>query len=215
MVNPNLVGVNDVDTRNVLEEISKQDPIMKRLVQRIGYFILKPGGDYYESLVQSIVYQQLSGYAADAIYKKLLKELEGEVTPQRMSKLGEEQFKKAGISPQKIKYITDLTNKVISGELELRGLEQFENEDIISKLTEVKGIGRWTAQMFLIFTLGRLDVLPLNDLGFRRALQKQYNLKGKVTDKRIEKIAKKWSPYKTVGVWMLWESDNIKLPTTG
>ena len=171
MNDPELIDISMVKAAAILEEVSRRDTVMKELAGRIGYFSLQPGGDNLESLVESIVYQQLAGKAAAAIYRKLLGELGGVVTPEKLDRLTDDQFRRAGISPQKLRYLRDLSSKMTSGELELEGIESLGNEDVISRLTTVKGIGRWTAQMFLIFTLGRLDVLPLNDLGFRNALQ--------------------------------------------
>lgn len=215
MVDPELLTLERVDMDEVLSHLSGRDSVMGDLIGRIGKVSLTAGGDYFESLVRAIVYQQLAGKAADSIYRKLLDELGGAVSATAMARMTGERFRASGISRQKAGYLTDLTEKVQAGELELEGIEKLTDSEIISILCVVKGIGKWTAQMFLIFTLGRMDVLPLNDLGFRNSLKKHYGIKANPSDSRIERIARKWAPYRTIGVWMLWEAENIRLPASG
>lgn len=211
---PDRLELGHVTTQEILSGISGKDPVMGKLVEKIGYFTLKAGGDYFESLVQSIVYQQISGKAADSIYRRFLKQLDGPVTPENIGKLSDEDIRSSGISPQKLKYLRDLSSKILDRELDLAGLEELTNQEIIEKLTIVKGIGIWSAQMFLIFTLGRLNVLPLNDIGFRNALKKHYAVRGELTGVKIARITSKWAPYMSAGVWILWECENTKLPAT-
>ena len=203
-----------ISTDEILSGISGRDPIMGELARRIGYFRLEAGGGYFESLVQAIVYQQISGKAAESIYNRFLEKLGGPVTPENIGKLSDEDLRSSGISPQKIRYLRDLSIKTLSGELDLNGIESMPNSDIVRKLTIVNGIGTWSAQMFLIFTLGRLNVLPLNDVGFRNALKKHYSIRGELTDRKITRIASKWAPYMSAGVWILWECENTKLPAS-
>lgn len=202
----------DIDVDLALDEISKKDPVMKDLVGTLGPCELEPGGNFFNSLVESMIYQQVTGRAAEAIYNRFVREAGGEVSPGSVGRMSPEQMRKAGISRQKVGYLTDLAEKVQSGKLRLDGMESLDDQEIIKQLTMVKGIGVWTAQMFLIFTLGRLDVLPLNDLGIRRAAQNRYGIRGGITDSKLEKIARKWRPYRTLGVLMLWKGENMKLP---
>ncbi len=211
-MDPEKLELGHISTDEILTGISGRDPIMGELVKRIGYFKLEAGGDHFESLVQAIIYQQISGKAAESIYNKFLKKLGGPVIPENIARLSDAEFRSSGISPQKMRYLRDLSGKTLSGELNLSGIELLPNSEIVQKLTIVKGIGIWSAQMFLIFTLGRLNVLPLNDLGFRNSLKKHYGISGELTDTKITKIASKWAPYISAGVWILWECENTKLP---
>ena len=213
-MDPEMLELGHVSTEEILSGLSARDHVMGELVGRIGYFRLKAGGDHFESLVQAIIYQQISGKAADSIYNKFLKKLSSPVTPENVEKLSDLDLRSSGVSPQKIRYLRDLCSRIISGELILNGIGSLPNSEIIRKLTIVKGIGIWSAQMFLIFTLGRLNVLPLNDIGFRNSLKKHYSIKGELTDRKITKIASKWAPYMSAGVWILWECENTKLPAS-
>lgn len=201
-----------IDAESVLEYLGKRDGVMKSLASALGPPKLEPGGDYFNSIVESMIYQQVTGSAADAIYSRFLAAAGGKITPENVASMSDNSMRSAGLSRQKTAYIRDLTDRITSGRLILEGLEQKSDEDVIRMLTEVKGIGTWTAQMFLIFTLGRINILPLNDLGIRRAISKRYGVKRKLTDSRIERIADKWKPYRTMGVLLLWESENMKLP---
>lgn len=209
------LDLTHVTTDEILEGITQKDPVMKDLVKRIGYFRLEAGGDWFQSLVQTIVYQQISGKAADSIYNRFLLKLNGPVTPENLERISDEDLRSCGVSPQKLRYLRDLTSKTLSGELDLKDIETLPNQEIIERLTIVKGIGEWSAQMFLIFTLGRLNVLPFKDIGFLNALKKHYALRGKLTDLKIKRIAKKWYPYISAGVWILWECENTRLPVSG
>lgn len=197
---------------SIMDAISQNDPVMKDLVERVGKIDLKPGGDYFESIVQSIIYQQIAGSAAASIYGKLVEAVRSEMVPGNLNELSDDQIRKCGVSPQKLRYLRDLTEKVISGNLDLDSIHKLNDNEIIEELTKVKGIGVWTAQMFLIFTLGRPDVFPSRDLGIQNAMKKQYRIRGKVTEARITRIARKWSPYRTAATWFLWKSENMKLP---
>ncbi len=148
------------------------------------------------------------------VNRKCLKKLSSPVTPENVERISDLDLRSSGVSPQKIRYLRDLCSRIISGELILNGIGSLPNSEIIRKLTIVKGIGIWSAQMFLIFTLGRLNVLPLNDIGFRNSLKKHYSIKGELTDRKITKIASKWAPYMSAGVWILWECENTKLPAS-
>lgn len=195
----------------IVEFLSARDPVIAKLIESVGSCRYSPGGDYFSSLVESMVYQQVTGKAAEAIYGRLVNAA-GEITPEALSSTTDSDMRNAGLSRQKISYIRDLSEKSLSGEINLDELGGLNDPDIISALTSVRGIGLWTAQMFLIFTLGRMNVLPLGDLGIRRAIERRYSIRGKLTDAKIEKIGKLWSPYRTIAVIYLWEAENMKLP---
>lgn len=205
---------SDVDIESVYNFLSERDPVMRDLIGAVGGCDHNPGGDHYQTLIESMIYQQVTGKAAEAIYSKFLNRCGGSVTPETVSSLNLDQMRGAGLSRQKISYIMDLTEKVLNGDLQLDGIDSLADEEIVERLVTVKGIGTWTAQMFLIFTLGRIDVFPLNDLGVRKAIQKRYGNGRKISERRMEKIASRWEPYRTVGVLILWKSENMKLPTS-
>ena len=200
------------DMELALREISAKDRIMAALVERVGVCQFPQGGDLFSDLVESMVYQQVTGKAAAAIFSRLLSKAGGVLSPDRILSLSHDQMKSAGLSRQKISYITDLSERVKSGTLILREISFKDDNTVIEELTEVKGIGIWTAQMFLIFTLGRIDVFPSGDLGIKRAVEKHYPFRGELTEKKMQRIALKWVPYRTIGTLMLWKSENTELP---
>lgn len=190
-----------------VKKIGRADPIMKRVIQQTGSCTLKPRKQYFRTLVGSMISQQISTSAAKSIQKKLLALLEPHPpSAEKILKLTAGQLKSAGISPQKQKYLTDLCEKVHSGELKLRSIAKKEDEEVIAELTQVQGIGVWTAQMFLIFSLGRLDVLPHGDLGVRIALRELYDLDDLPNEEECHEIAKPWRPYATIGSWYCWRA---------
>jgi DNA-3-methyladenine glycosylase II len=180
---------------------------MKDLIRKAGPFTLKPRRDRFHTLVASIISQQISGKAADSIRMRLKQR----VAPDRISaesllRLDAEELRKVGISPQKAKYLLDLATHVADGRLRLDRLNRLRDEEIIEALIQVKGIGVWTAQMFLIFSLGRLDVFPHEDLGVRVALRNLYGL-ADLPDKHIShRIATPWRPYASIATWYCWRS---------
>jgi DNA-3-methyladenine glycosylase II len=159
-------------------------------------------------LVEAIITQQLSSKAADsisarfqAIYGKFPK-------PSDVIGTSDVKLRKAGLSYMKVSYIKDLSKKVESKELRLAYMKNLSDEEVIVQLTQVKGIGRWTAEMFLIFSLGRLDVLPIGDLGLKKGIRNLYSLKELPEKEQIERIAEKWRPYRSVATWYLWRSQD-------
>jgi DNA-3-methyladenine glycosylase II len=158
-------------------------------------------------LVRSIVFQQLSTKAATTIHDRLIESVPaGRAMPVALATLSDEQFRTAGISRQKALYLRDLCDKVASGLVPLEAVDAMPDEEVIAALTQVKGIGRWTAEMFLIFRLQRPDVLPLNDLGIINAIQRAYRLRKKPTPTRMLKLGEAWRPYRSVASWYLWRS---------
>ncbi len=183
-----------------------------KLASIIDNYELKPQRrlprTHFESLVEAIVSQQLSVKAADTIFARFVSLFPNQKfpTPETVFKLPLPKFRKVGISGQKANYIKDLSGKIVSGELKLNSLHRLENEEVISELVKVKGIGRWTAEMFLMFTLRRPDVFSNGDLGLRNAIQKLYKMKTPPTEKQLDRISKRWSPHRTTASRYLWKS---------
>jgi DNA-3-methyladenine glycosylase II len=163
--------------------------------------------DHFAMLARAIVFQQLSTKAATTIHNRLLESLPGgAMTPAALAALDEAQFRAAGISRQKYGYLRDLAEKVGAGTVPLEHVDAMTDDEVIEALTAIKGIGRWTAEMFLIFRLQRPDVLPVGDLGIQNAIQKAYRLRKKPTPERMRKLAAAWQPYRSIACWYLWRS---------
>lgn len=190
-----------------VDHVRKADPVMRDLIDRVGPLRLKPRRRRFDMLVRSIISQQISTGAANSIYRRLKQT----VAPERLNAptlaaLSLAQFRGAGISPQKTRYLVDLSEHVLKGQLQLDRLPRMTDEEVIQELVQVKGIGVWTAQMFLIFSLGRPDVFPHDDLGIRVALRKLYQLKELPDKQTSHAIALPWRPYATVASWYCWRS---------
>ncbi len=184
---------------------------MRGIIDEVGPFTLRPQRDRFRMLVRSIISQQISTGAARSIRQRLeeLAAPEG-LTAVSLVRFSAEQLRSAGISPQKARYILDLAVRVQDGSVNLRQMGRFSDERVIEQLTTVKGIGRWTAQMFLIFALGRLDVFPNDDLGVRSAIRDSYRL-DELPDKETGcAIAQRWRPYASVASWYCWRSLDIR-----
>lgn len=173
-------------------------------------FTLKKHDFLFDRLVESIISQQLSVRVADVIYERVLNLMpKKKLDPKAILKIDDQSLRSAGLSFGKIKYIKDLSEKVSSGELDLENLENLNNEEVIENLTSVKGIGRWTAEMFLMSALGRPDVFSHGDLGLKNAIKKIYSLP-EYDIKKAEEIVIKWSPYRTIAAKILWKSLELK-----
>lgn len=188
------------------------DRVMEQLVRRIG-----PLGtaqrrrgrpdDAYGSLVRTIVGQQLSTKAARSIYGRLTALFDGRApSPRELVSTDEELLRASGLSGPKVRYLRDLAHRVLSGELDLGALQDLPDEEVIDQITAVKGLGRWSADMFLMFHLGREDVLPVGDLGVRRAAERAYDLPEIPDGGTLEDLARPWSPHRTLASFYLWES---------
>ena len=160
----------------------------------------------FETLVRSIVYQQLSGRVASVIFGRLAKAAGEPLTPENILKLRPARMRSLGLSKQKTIYIRDLARHTRDGKVVFEELAALDDSLIIERLTQVKGIGVWTVHMFLIFALRRTDVLPTGDLGVRNAMRKAYGMAEHPTPDEMEKIAKRWRPYCSVATWYLWRS---------
>ncbi len=188
-----------------VEYLSSIDPILADVITRIGPCTLVPDPNTFETLVDAIVSQQISVKAADAIVARLRAALPDKlITPESIILLNHDTLRGVGLSASKARYIRDLTERVVSGQLVLAELDQMEDEEIITKLTEVKGIGRWTAEMILMFSLGRLDVLPVDDLGFVESVRTVYGLEERPKRKEMIERGEAWKPYRSIATWYMW-----------
>ena len=196
--------------RKAIHHLRKCDPVLAAIIQQVGPFRMEYAPAEFCSLAEAIVYQQLNGKAALTIFKRFA-ELAGEpLTPAGILKLTDEQMRAAGLSKQKSSYLKDLAAKTASGTLDFSRLHELRDEDVIKHLTQVKGIGVWTAHMFLMFSLRRPDVLPTGDYGVQMAMKKHYRKRKLPKPKDMEKIARAWTPYRSVACWYLWRSLDIK-----
>jgi DNA-3-methyladenine glycosylase II len=195
---------------DALTALHRSDAILSAHITRVGPFLLKRDPDRFGMLVRSILSQQISTKAARAIHRKLA-DAAGEegLSPARLLALSDQEFRTAGLSSQKIRYLRDLSQRVDSGALKLSQLHRKPDEDVIAALTEVLGIGRWTAQMFLIFSLGRADVMPHDDLGLRSSLKALYGLTELPTKAQSLAIAEKWRPYASIATWYCWRLSDL------
>ncbi len=194
-----------------IDHIQAADPVLGRLIDAVGPFALRLERDRFQMLVRSIISQQISTGAARSIRQRLeqLAAPDG-LTAERLGRFTVEELRTAGVSPQKASYLLDLARRVNDGALELRNIGRLSDERIIEHLIQVKGVGRWTAQMFLIFSLGRLDVFPHDDLGVRAAIRDQYGLDELPNKETSHAIAAPWRPYATVASWYCWRSLDLK-----
>ena len=196
--------------RKAINHLKKADPVLRDIIQRVGAYRIEYGDPAFESLAEAIVYQQLNGKAAFTIFKRFAA-LAGEpLTPEGILKLTDVQMRGAGLSKQKTSYLRDLAERTRRGELNFADLSNLSDEAVIERLTQVKGIGVWTAQMFLMFSLRRPNVLPTGDFGVKMAIKRQYKKRKPPDPKQMEKIAKCWEPYRSVACWYLWRSLDIK-----
>jgi 3-methyladenine DNA glycosylase/8-oxoguanine DNA glycosylase len=202
------MGHDPAVLRRASAHLRRADPVFARLIRRVGPCRLEIDrrGGPFASLAEAILYQQITGKAAVTIHRRLCA-LVGRrhPRPQDILAASDEQLRGVGLSRQKVRYLRDLSEKVLDG-LPLRRISRLPDDDVIAALTTVKGIGRWTAEMFLIFRLGRLDVLPVDDYGVRKAMQRAYRMRALPKAERMRRVAEAWRPYRTVASWYLWRS---------
>lgn len=192
-----------------VERLAQDDPILRVVIQSAPLPTFEPHNNYYQSLVESIISQQLSVKAAASILERFTALFSSEFpSPEEILEKDIETYRSVGLSRQKAAYIRDLAEKVNEGTIVFNHLDELSNEEIIDELTQVKGVGVWTVHMFLLFCMGRLNVLPVGDLGIRNGIQKLYNLKARPEADEIETIAKKykWHPYESIASWYVWHS---------
>jgi len=190
--------------------LQKSDPVFKSLLKIVGPFTAKTRRDRFGTLVHSIIAQQISVAAASTIRGRLIDAVAPEkINPQTLQQFDLDSLRELGVSRQKATYVLDLADKVHGGVVDLDSIHRKDDEAVIEEMIQVKGIGRWTAQMFLMFSLGRLDVLPVDDLGLKNAVRVQYELDDMPNKQQMEQIAEPWRPYATVACWYLWQSLNV------
>jgi DNA-3-methyladenine glycosylase II len=193
--------------REALAHLRRVDPVMAGVIRKVGPYRLRPrrGNSHFHHLVRAIVYQQLSGKAAGTIHGRFAALFpRRHMEPERLLALSDDVLRSVGLSRQKASYLRDLAEKVQTGAVPLHRVRQMSDTAIIEHLVQVKGVGRWTAQMFLMFRLGRPDVLPELDLGIQNAVRKAYGLRRRATPKDVERIGRVWSPYCSIASWYLW-----------
>ncbi|HEU5379770.1 MAG TPA: DNA-3-methyladenine glycosylase [Ktedonobacteraceae bacterium] len=185
--------------------LSSTDPVMAATIERVGPCTLIPNPNLFETLVDAIVSQQISVKAADAIMARLRAATPGGLlTPAALLTLEHDEMRAVGLSTPKARYMRDLTERVVSGQLDLEMLQTLEDEAAIEELIKVKGIGRWTAEMMLIFSLGRPDVLPVDDLGFVEGVRSAYGLESRPKPAEMRTRGEQWRPYRTFATWYMW-----------
>ena len=182
--------------RKALNHLKQCDPVLRAIIERVGPYRMNYGGADFASVAETIVYQQLNGKAAETIFQRFAA-LAGEpITPEGILKLSDEQLRAVGLSKQKSAYLKDLAAKTAEGLLDFKRLPDLSDEEVIEHLTQVKGIGVWTAHMFLMFSLRRPNVLPTGDYGVQMAIKKHYRKRKLPKPKDMEKIARAWQPYR-------------------
>lgn len=211
--------------RKAILHLKKSDPVMRAIIERVGPFRMEFGDPTFHSLAEAIAYQQLNGKAAVTIFKRFTDLAGDPLTPEGILKLTPEQMRAVGLSKQKSSYLIDMSERAHRGELDFSRIHELSDDQVIEHLTQVKGVGIWTAHMFLMFTLRRPNVLPTGDFGIRMAMHKHYLDKrrngsgpSKARKRKIilpkpeqmEKIAKSWQPYRSIACWYLWRSLDVK-----
>lgn len=195
--------------RSPTSHLAATDPALARIIARVGPYrpAARHEGNHFDAVVRAIVYQQISGAAASTILGRVFA-LFGGISPSPEQLLGatDEGLRAAGLSRQKIGYLRDLAAKAHSGDVPFDALDAQADEEVIAELVKVKGVGRWTAQMFLMFRLERPNVLPVLDLGIQNAIRKAYGLRKRPTPERVAKIGARWAPHATLACWYLWRS---------
>ncbi|TPV95436.1 MAG: DNA-3-methyladenine glycosylase 2 family protein [Myxococcales bacterium FL481] len=186
--------------------IARRDPVMAALIRRVGPLSAARRQPRFAALARTIVGQQVSTKAAASVYRRLRVAAGGHVTAERLDDLGPAGLATAGISRQKATYLADLARRVASGDVRLDRLHRLDDEQVIEQLTAIRGLGVWSAQMFLIFVLHRPDVLPVDDLGIQNAFQRAYGLRQRPAAAKMLALSADWEPYRSVGTRLLWRS---------
>lgn len=195
------------DAEAARKHLRRVDPVMRDIVKQCGPLEIEARGTPYQSLLRAVLYQQLAGPAAAAIERRLLALYgDGVPEPHEMLATTPEAMRTAGVSRQKASYLHSLAEHAQGGALDYRGLARLDDEAVIERVTEVRGIGRWTAEMLLMFCLGRPDVLPVDDLGVRKSMMLAYGLKSLPDAKTMLRIGEAWRPYRSAGSWYLWRT---------
>ena len=203
--------VNVSTMRTAVNHLKRSDPILRAIIERVGPCRMEFAVPDFASVAEAIVYQQLNGKAAATIFERFATLAGKPLTPQGILKLTDAQLRSVGLSKQKSSYLKDLSAKTAEGLLDFARLGDLPDEEVIKCLTQVKGIGVWTAHMFLIFSLRRPNVLPTGDYGIQMAMKKHYKKRKLPKPKDMEKIARAWESYRSVACWYMWRSLDIKI----
>jgi DNA-3-methyladenine glycosylase II len=209
VLNPEVQGLEREAFEKARRALMRRDPVLAAIIRKHGKRspLDTPAVDPFSALVRTITSQQISTKAAATIHGRLVALMpHGVATPEGLLALTDEEFRQAGLSRQKIAYLRDLAAKVAAAELPVHTLHELSDEEVIAAIVKVKGLGRWSAEMFLMFRLRRPDVLPLDDLGIVNAIHRLYKLRKKPKAERIRRIGESWRPYRTVACWYLWRS---------
>ena len=185
--------------------LSNKDKVLKKLIQTYRNEYLNLNSNYFHSLINSIIGQQISVSAADSMKTKFFK-LKRNITPQTVSKLGTTDLRKCGLSRQKIMYIRNISKFFLQNKKFIKNINKSSEEEIYNNLIEIKGVGNWTIHMFLMFSYGSSNIFPTGDLGFLKAISKLYNVQLPISEKKLKLLYKKWSPYSSQATWYLWRS---------
>ncbi len=196
--------------RKAINHLRSADPVMAAIIERVGPCRMEYGPPEFHSLAEAIVYQQLNGKAAVTIFNRFAALAGNPVTPKGIIKLSDAQLRSVGLSKQKSSYLRDMAARAIKGELDFSKLDGLDDGEVIKHLTQVKGVGVWTAQMFLMFTLKRPNVLPTGDFGVQMAIKKFYKKRKLPTPLQMEKLGQAWEPYRSIACWYLWRGLDIK-----
>jgi DNA-3-methyladenine glycosylase II len=196
--------------RKAVNHLKKSDPVLRAIIERVGPCRMEFGVPEFGSVAEAIVYQQLNGKAAVTIFNRFAALAGDPLTPEGILKLSDEQLRSVGLSKQKSAYLKDLSAKTAAGLLDFARLPKLPDDEVIQHLTQVKGVGVWTAHMFLMFSLRRPNVLPTGDYGVQVAIKKHYKKRKLPKPKDMEKIARAWEPYRSVACWYMWRSLDIK-----
>ena len=187
-------------------DLLKKDKNMQVLINKFGRPDFNPRQDYFQSLLRSIVFQQLSGKAAQTIYERFVNLIPktSNLCPNEVLKLDKEEMRKAGLSFRKIDYVRNLADYFENNSFHKKDVEKMSDQEISKELIQIKGIGQWTVDMFLMFTLNRADILPCTDLGIQKGIMKILNMNNLPSKKEMENCSRKWRPYRTIACWYLW-----------
>lgn len=186
------------------QETLRDDPVMVGLIDRHGEITHAPADDEYRRLVVSIINQQLSSASAAAVRDRVFRTLDGEVTPSTVLQVSDEELRSAGLSKAKVRYLRNAAEAFSERDYSRAGFEGHSDEEVVAELTSITGIGEWTARMYLMFALGREDVLPLGDLGIRKGIDDLYGDGAGMTRAEMRSVADRWRPYRTYGCRYVW-----------
>jgi len=203
--------------REAMEHLRASDPVLARIIDAVGPIEIALRRERFAALSRAIIFQQLAGAAARTIHDRFVALFPGRrfPSPRQVLDASSEDLRRVGLSRQKSLYLRDLAAHIENGTLNFHRFSKMDDEEIIVDLTRVNGIGRWTAEMFLIFNLGRPDVLPVDDLGVRNAARRLYRMRKMPDAKRLRALAERWRPYRSAASWYLWRSGDVVLPDGG